>query len=230
MFQGIGGRSCYFPLFKKFLVTEFALQNIKQLYNAILSEKELEDLDRRRKRKLANKKVFTFGVIGLIHPGKGQESAIKAFAKFHELYPESKLLIVGAGKQRGFKKIASELGLFNKVVFTGHLNDPYEGFLQLDVSLICSSKEGLGRVTLESMAMKLPVIGRDDGATSELIKDGENGLLYSGDHKDLFRKMVYLYENREKRKAMGEKGRQFFKANFTNEVFSRNFLNIINKL
>ncbi|WP_037316587.1 glycosyltransferase family 4 protein [Salegentibacter sp. Hel_I_6] len=216
---------------KEFLVKEFSLWNVKQLYNAILSERELENLDKRkRNHSLLDEKVFTFGIVGLIHPEKGQEIAVRAFANFHKLYPKSKLLIIGAGKQSGLKKIIRELNLLNNVVFTGHLNDPFEGFLRLDVSLVCSTNEGLGRVALESMALRIPVIGRDDGATSELINHGENGLLYSGGHEELFEKMVYLYKNEDKRIAMGELGRKFLETNFTNEVFSRKFLKVINKL
>ena len=48
-----------------------------------------------------------------------------------------------------------------------------------------SPNEGMGRVTIESMAYSTPVIGYGGAATTELIADGYSGLLYKNDEFNL---------------------------------------------
>lgn len=44
--------------------------------------------------------------------------------------------------------------------------------------LMCSKDEAFGLVTVESMLARLPVIGRNRGATAEIIENGKTGFLY----------------------------------------------------
>ena len=48
-----------------------------------------------------------------------------------------------------------------------------------DVILVCSQWEAFGRITVEAMLTGKAVIASANGGTTELIKDGENGLLYT---------------------------------------------------
>ncbi|HEY9221332.1 MAG TPA: glycosyltransferase family 4 protein [Lutibacter sp.] len=206
------------------------IQNIKVLYNGVLGVQDLLKLDQLRKAKSENKSEnIVFGIVGLLHPKKGQEDAIRAFNVVIEQYPDSKLLIVGMGDQTSLKKLVNEPKLTGSVEFWGHISDPYKAFLEMDVCLMCSRMEGLGRVTIEAMASNIPVIGYKEGGTVELIEENINGLFYEADYKELAVKMIYMIKNKEQRINMGNKGREIFEQKYTSEIYAENFYRILTK-
>lgn len=205
------------------------IDNIEVLYNPIITRQSLFELDQKRKEvKSEIRNNLVYGIIGVLHPNKGQEEAIKAFALVQKKYPDTKLIIVGFGDQSKLKLIAKKLGVINHTEFWGHLEDPFKAFLHIDVSLMCSRMEGMGRVTLESMAAAVPVIGYKEGGTMELIDDNYNGLLYEKGFRDLATKMIFMIENDADRKRMGENARESFESKYTSEVYTENFLKILN--
>ncbi len=204
------------------------IQNIKVLYNGVLGVQALLKLDQLRKVKPENKSEnVVFGIVGLLHPKKGQEDAIRAFNSVIKQYPDSRLLIVGLGDQRPLRKLVKELELSENVEFRGHISDPFEAFLEMDVCLMCSRMEGLGRVTIEAMASNIPVIGYKEGGTIELIQEYITGLFYESDYNHLAKKMIYLIENKEQRIKMGNKGREVFEQKYTSEIYAKNFMEIL---
>lgn len=206
------------------------IQNIKVLYNGVLGVQDLLKLDQLRKAKFENKSEnLVFGIVGLLHAKKGQEDAIRAFNIVIEQYPDSKLLIVGLGDQTPLKKLVKELKLTGSVEFWGHISDPFEAFIEMDVCLMCSRMEGLGRVTIEAMASNIPVIGYKEGGTVELIEENINGMFYETDYKELAAKMIYMIKNKEQRINMGNKGREIFEQKYTSEIYAENFYRILTK-
>lgn len=204
------------------------VKNIQVLYNGVLSIKRLLRIDERRKNpSKSDHEGLIFGVVGLIHPKKGQREAIEAFHLVKKKSPNSRLLIVGEGDTRELQELVKFFELENSVEFWGHVKDPFEAFLEMDVALTCSRNEGLGRVTLEAMATALPVIGYNEGGTKELILNHKTGLLYEGSSTDLAEKMLYLVRNPDHRREMGKFARTMFEKNYTSEVYAKNFVQII---
>lgn len=211
---------------KKYYHNKNNINNIKVLYNGVLSQKELVSLDTLKRRK-RDQNLVVFGLVGLIHPMKGQSEAIEAFSILQRNFPESKLLIVGSGHLEPLKKLVEKLNLNECVEFWGQVSDPFEAFLAMDVSLMCSRMEGLGRVTLEAMATGLPVIGYEEGGTKEIIINGKNGLLYKNGVEDLADKMEYLVKNKNEILRLGQNGRKDFERKYTSEVYGKKFYQII---
>lgn len=205
------------------------VQDIAVIYNGVLSGKELENIDRRRQEKEVIGDVVVFGIVGLIHPQKGQEEAIKAFAMVNKQYPNTKLLVVGLGDTNSLEKLSTSLSLDHCIEFWGHISDPFDAYLEMDIALMCSRMEGMGRVTVEAMAAGLPIIGYNEGGTTELIEDNITGLLYEKGSLDLAEKMIILVKDKKRRLAMGEKGRIEFAKKYTSEVYTANFIEILNK-
>lgn len=204
------------------------VSNIIVEHDSVLSESRLQALDRHRLLKVDKvSELITFGMVALIHPNKGQIEAVKALDVLARSYPNVRLIIAGGGHASNLRGVINQLDINDKVVLLGELSNPYEAFLDMDIYLMCSKKEGLGRVTLEAMASNLPIIGYIDGGTSELIKEGVNGLFYSGDFNDLSTKMSYLIENPDLIKRMGENSRKMFQKKYTNEVYAKKMLNHI---
>lgn len=185
------------------------------IYNGVISKRGLKQIE----PSSYDNKNFTFLIIGLIHPNKGQYEAVKAFHVINKNFPNSKLIIVGKGRRLYAKKIKKYIrdnGLLNKVDFLGYVDNPHEVYKTVDCLLMCSKSEGMGRVTIEAMIHGKPVIGYKGGATPELIKHGENGLIY-GNQEELSECMATLLNNRELVEEYGKAGREMA-SEFVTEI------------
>lgn len=162
------------------------------------------------------------GVIGYIAELKGQETALDALALVRERHPEAKLLVVGEPKfaQRATRydntgylehlhSKVRELGLGTAVEFTGERDDIPEILSSLDVVLVPSWEEGMGRVAAEAMAMGTPVAATRVGGLAEIIEDGRTGLLVPPrDARGLADAVNRLLESPELRQRISGEGRQ----------------------
>lgn len=77
----------------------------------------------------------------------------------------------------------------------------------MDINLVCSRSEGLGRITIESMLAGCLTISAAAGATCEIIKDKDNGLLYQcGNFKVLANKIEWAINHKGILKRLQNKG------------------------
>jgi glycosyltransferase involved in cell wall biosynthesis len=134
------------------------------------------------------------GVVAQITPWKGQDHAIRVLKRFHRVDPTAKLLLVGETKflgaatrfdnqayERALHEAVDELGLQDSVVFLGHHDDVERIIGALDVLLVPSTEEPLGRTVVEAMAMGVPVVATDRGGPAEVIRDGRDGVVLPPD-------------------------------------------------
>jgi glycosyltransferase involved in cell wall biosynthesis len=86
--------------------------------------------------------------------------------------------IVGDGPERAsLERLASDLGLLDRVVFLGGRDDVPELLADSDVFVLPSLYEGLPLSILEAMAARRPVIASAIGGIDELVEPGRTGLL-----------------------------------------------------
>lgn len=85
--------------------------------------------------------------------------------------------IIGGGALEGdLKTLAAELGLAEKVIFTGSLSNPFTHVVDADCMLQGSYYEGFPNAVIEANACGVPVIAwRAPGGTAEILEDGVNG-------------------------------------------------------
>jgi glycosyltransferase involved in cell wall biosynthesis len=111
-------------------------------------------------------------VATLEQPYKGIDTLLEAVSLCLHRGHQVELEIVGEGRMRqGYEKMASELGLANRVTFPGHLAKP-EVFRALDRSdlfVLPTRQEGLPRVLIEAMARGKPAIASWVGGIPELL-------------------------------------------------------------
>ncbi|GAA5218540.1 glycosyltransferase [Corallincola platygyrae] len=116
---------------------------------------------------------------GRLHPQKGFDLAIEAFARLRETHPKLELWLIGEGEQRTqLESKASALGIENQIVLLGHQSNPYWFLSQADIYLACSRYEGFGLATLEAMCLGLPVVA-SPGATEPLGLSSESAFCLS---------------------------------------------------
>jgi glycosyltransferase involved in cell wall biosynthesis len=157
------------------------------IYNGVAPEAAFDARRRAAEALRVRRQPFTFVLVGRFRESKGQAVAIRAFAQVAARAPAVRLLLVGGAGQTGeqdyferCRTLATETGVADRVEFWGYIPDPERAFLEADVALMCSRNEAMGRVTAEAMSACRPVIGFDNGGTSELIDPERTGLLYRG--------------------------------------------------
>jgi glycosyltransferase involved in cell wall biosynthesis len=120
------------------------------------------------------------GMFGRVSSWKGQDIFLRAMAEI----PGVRGVIAGGALfdeqdyERELRALAHELGVAERVIFAGHVDDPMTLMAACDVVAHCSTApEPSGRVIVEAMFAGTPVIGSDAGGVREFILEGETGLL-----------------------------------------------------
>ena len=105
-----------------------------------------------------------------------------------------------------------------------------EFLTEIDVYALISGIDMSPLSLQEAQLMEKPVIATNVGGIPELMKDGETGfLIEKGNSTELFEKLSLLFNNLEKSKEMGKKGREFVKDNFNLDKICNDFLNHLKK-
>ena len=175
---------------------------------------------------------FSCVLVGFLAAGKGHEDAIRAVANLARRGTLVNLKLVGGTGPADYvarlRRLIDSLGVATLVEMVGHVPEPRQFFLEADVALMCSRMEAFGRVTVEAMKHGIAVIGARSGGTSEVIRDGFNGFLYTpGDARDLADKIEQLARDREGAHRMGERARWFATGTFGLERCGEEFLGLL---
>jgi glycosyltransferase involved in cell wall biosynthesis len=141
-----------------------------------------------------NEGVRMILAVGRLSQEKGQIVLLRAFKKLNETHDNTdgeiraRLVIVGDGPERETLEAATaSLGLSDRVVFTGQVNNPQAYFEAADVLVNPSDSEGSPYVLLEAMAAGLPIVATAVGGVPELLENNESALLVpAGDPQAMF--------------------------------------------
>ena len=125
--------------------------------------------------------------------------------------PENvRLVLAGEGALREeCEALVREQGLADRVLFPGHIRDMGAWYAMADAAVSASRIEGLPFNIMEAMYMGLPVIASGVKGHSDLVADGETGLLYPyGDAKACAEQVRRLMGSTELRRQLGENARE----------------------
>jgi glycosyltransferase involved in cell wall biosynthesis len=150
------------------------------------------------------------GTLARLDPVKGISILLDAMSHLLPEYPEALLLIGGAGEeQEALERQAIALGIADRVVFVGPVQDPHDFYRRVDLFVLPSVDEGFGLVLVEAMAMGLPVIGTRVGGVPEILAHGVNGwLVEPGDSVVLAAGIRTLLADPALRRQVAEEGRR----------------------
>jgi len=143
--------------------------------------------------------AFVFGCIARLDEIKGNRYLVDAFIESHQQMPGSQLILVGEGEERKMIEEKIEQNkIQDKIILAGERHDIDEFLLLIDVFVLASLNEGMGRVILEAMACGKPVIATDTGGIPELVKNRVNGFLVPvKDAKGISAAMLKFFERPE---------------------------------
>lgn len=128
---------------------------------------------------------FVAAAIGRVSRLKGVDVLIRAVAALKEEWPALTALVVGGPQKHQedylaeLQALARDLGVADRVVFTGSQSHIPEIDAQADVLCSCnvSKPESFGRTVAEALAMETPVIAAAHGGVLDIVRDGTDGFL-----------------------------------------------------
>src|SRR5712692_3676234 len=164
------------------------------------------------------------GTVGRLVPIKGLEWLLKAAPRVLAEFPQACFVIIGEGPLLGeLKELTSRLGIGLRVMFLGAREDVPECLATLDLFVLPSLNEGMGRVLLEAMAVGCPVVATRVGGIPDIVADGTNGLLVPPrDERARGEAILTLLRDRSRRAAYGEAARRHVDGRFDIETMVRN--------
>jgi glycosyltransferase involved in cell wall biosynthesis len=118
------------------------------------------------------------GTVARLVPIKGHEFLLKAAPLVLQHYPNTTFLLIGDGPLRKkLENLAQQLNFFDKIVFSGMREDIPRLLNAIDIFVLPSLNEGMGRVLIEAMALAKPIVATRVGGVPDVIEDGSSGLL-----------------------------------------------------
>jgi glycosyltransferase involved in cell wall biosynthesis len=150
--------------------------------------------------------VFTFINSSRQDENKNQALILYAFVRLCTENRDRplKLFLVGDGEtHEALVSLAGNLGIADRVMFTGFVASPAEYLALSDVYVSSAHREGLSLSALEAMAARLPVIATDVGGVRDLAQ--ENGfLIQDNDIDELCEAMKALMDNPDMCRIKGD--------------------------
>jgi glycosyltransferase involved in cell wall biosynthesis len=162
------------------------------------------------------------GVVARLEAEKGHRVLLEAWPAVLAVHPEAYLLIVGEGSERNsLEAQAGELGITDRVVFTGRREDVPAVTAALDVAVLPSYREAQGLSVLEAMALSRPVVASNVGGIPEMIEDGVTGLLVpAGDSPALAKAITRLLSDHPYADMIAKRGHNLVHDRFCIELMT----------
>lgn len=136
------------------------------------------DLGKKAGMALRTEKRREIVSVGRLMPQKNQSMLIEAFSRIHKKYAEYRLVIYGDGPYRKIiENQIQEHGLQDYILLPGTVKDLHDRIACAELFVLTSNYEGMPNALTEAMCLGLPVISTEVSGATELIQDGENGLL-----------------------------------------------------
>lgn len=164
-----------------------------------------------------------YGLFGRVIPWKGTREFVQAARLISAQVPEARGFVVGGrsdGDEQFFsdmQSLARDLGLGEKVVFTGYRKDVPALMKYMDVVVHASiTPEPFGMVVVEGMAMSKPVVATRAGGPLDIVEEGQTGYLVdAGDADALAKAVIALLLQPELRARLGRLGRRRVEERFS---------------
>lgn len=138
---------------------------------------------------------------------KSQAVLIRAMERLPE---HAVLVLAGDGVLRPeCQALARQLGVDRRVVFPGHVSDMPACCAMADAAVSASRIEGLPFNVMEAMYAGLPVVASEVKGHSDLIREGETGLLYPyGDAEACAEQVLRLLSSEKLRQTLAGQAKE----------------------
>ena len=181
------------------------------------------DYDFRRQYAMDNEKIILY--VGRLVYEKGVQHLIAAMPKILSNYHDAKLIIAGRGGMMDeLRQEASNLGLNDKIYFTGYLDSKQvqKMYKCADVAVFPSTYEPFGIVALEAMLAGVPTVVSDVGGLDEIVTHGVDGMkAYAGNANSIADSITALLYDHQLATNVAKKAKQKVKEQFNWEKIAQ---------
>lgn len=161
-------------------------------------------------------------MLGNLKVWKGQESVVRAIGLLKSRLPTVRCLFVGdygpadSDFAELLRSLVDNLQLREHVIFTGYQANVAPYIAMSDMVVHASIlPEPFGRVILEAMALRRPIVASRAGAIPEIVEHGVSGLTFTpGDSVALAESILRLAQDKAEASAMGQRGYERLMAKF----------------
>ncbi|MCP3142467.1 spore coat polysaccharide biosynthesis glycosyltransferase ExoK [Pyxidicoccus xibeiensis] len=162
-------------------------------------------------------------VANMNHPVKRQEDLLVALAMLRHAGTPLHAWLVGDGPRRPeLERLAGELGVSDTVHFLRHRPDVPAIYARATFGVLCSTAEGMSNAVMEGMAAGLPMVVTRVGGNTDLVLDGERGLVVPPEQPaQLAQAFTQLLSNPEKARGFGRAAREFVRRELSLEKMVR---------
>lgn len=159
-------------------------------------------------------------VANMRHTTKNQQMFLRVAARLKDTVKDARFVLAGEGELvPGLKKLAEEMGVADVCHFIGRCTSVPDLLSISEICAISSNYEGFSNSILEYMAASKPVVVTNVSGASEAVKEGETGYIVDlDDDKTMAERLLYLLNNPEKGREMGQQGRKVVEARFSTEA------------
>lgn len=159
--------------------------------------------------------VPLLGAVGRLVPIKDHATLLQAMTAL----PAVHLALVGDGELRtALQQQAVDLGLADRVHFTGWMSDVAAVNRDIDVAVLSSRNEGTPVALIEAAASSRPSVATDVGGVRAVVDDGVTGFLVPpGEPEALARKVAEVLGDPQLQRRMGAAGRDRVRLRFGHE-------------
>ena len=182
---------------------------------------------------IADDEILISGMGIYIHR-KGFDVLLRAFAKLRPGGKKLRLALIGGGgdQREVYLKMASELGIRDNLLLPEQfVKDVRPWLWATDIFVMPSREEGFSIALLEGLAAELPTVVSDIAPFTEIIRDGENGLIAKTDDPEDFSRALQqmLDMDKEQRNRLVQNAQRTIR-DFTPEAIAQKTLAVYKKV
>jgi glycosyltransferase involved in cell wall biosynthesis len=143
-------------------------------------------------------------------PIKRHDVLLRAVPIVWREMPEVRFLLVGDGEIRPkIERLARELGLDDRLVWTGFIDEQELIYADTDLLALTSDNEGLPVAVIEAMASGRPVVATRVGGVPELVEEGVTGYMVPPGNPELLAKtLLTALKDMDRLREMGREGQK----------------------
>lgn len=177
--------------------------------------------------------------VGVLDSRKNVKWLVETWIRNRETFAQWRLLLVGptsrdardADLRERLRSLAIDQDLSDQIIlrdFNPSIEDYYR---TADLFVLPSQNEGMPNVVVEAMACSLPCVVTAISGTTDLIKHGESGMLFTVNSEDSFvEAMRPLIESDEQRSRIGGRARAIMEEKFSTRQVCTVYLDLYRSL
>ncbi|MFW6022666.1 MAG: glycosyltransferase family 4 protein [Halanaerobiaceae bacterium] len=175
---------------------------------------------------------IVIGNVSKIQERKGFKYYLRLAQSIIKKYDNVDFMIVGSGPdEENIREMCENMGLSDRVIFTGHRTDVEDMFACFDIKVLTSLWEGLPRVLVQAAAVGKPIVTFDVDGAWEIVEEGKNGYVVPMKDIDAMASRIEcLIDDKDLRTRMGVYSRQKVSNLWSVDHMVSDIDNIYNKL